>query len=165
MFRKSLTERKQKKKHKPVTALKSKHGAMKQGKSLTNREVILDTNALLRFITGDNIEKCQKVSELIDLNNCIVPIEVIAEAVYNLEKFYMHPRSLITDEIKDFIAIKENLVVEENVIRYGCNIFASTNLDFIDCLLVAYANVKGNPVFTFDIELNKKLQHNAFNNC
>ena len=74
---------------------------------MTNREVILDTNALLRFITGDNIE--------------------------------------------------------ENVIRYGCNTFASTNLDFIDCLLVAYTNVKGNPVFTFDNDLNKKLVQNAFN--
>ena len=75
---------------------------------------------------------------------------------------YLHPRPLIADEIKDFIAIKENLVVEENVIRYGCNTFASTNLDFIDCLLVAYANVKGNQIFTFDNELNKKLGHNAF---
>jgi len=130
---------------------------------LTNREVILDTNALLRFITGENIEKCQKVSDLIDSNDCIVPIEVIAEAVYNLEKFYMHPRKLIADEIKDFIAIKENLAVEENVIQHGCNTFASTNLDFIDCLLIAYANVKGNPVFSFDNDLNKKLVQNAFN--
>ena len=130
---------------------------------MTGKEIILDTNAVLRFITGDNIEKCQKVSDLIDTNDCIVPIEVIAEAVYNLEKFYMHPRHLIADEIKDFINIKENLVFEENVIRYGCNTFASTNLDFIDCLLIAYANVKGNPVFTFDNDLNKQLKHNAFN--
>jgi predicted nucleic acid-binding protein len=78
-------------------------------------------------------------------------------------KFYMHPRHLIADEIKDFISIKENLVFEENVIRYGCNTFASTNLDFIDCLLIAYANVKGNPVFTFDNDLNKQLKQNAFN--
>jgi len=63
---------------------------------LTGKEIILDTNAVLRFITGDNIEKCQKVSDLIDTNNCIVPIEVIAEAVYNLEKFYLHPRHLMT---------------------------------------------------------------------
>jgi predicted nucleic-acid-binding protein len=130
---------------------------------LTGKKIILDTNAVLRFITGDNIEKCQKVSDLIDTNDCIVPIEVIAEAVYNLEKFYMHPRHLIADEIKDFIAIKENLVFEENVIRYGCNTFASTNLDFIDCLLIAYANVKGSSVFTFDNDLNKQLKHNAFN--
>jgi predicted nucleic-acid-binding protein len=130
---------------------------------LTNKEIILDTNAVLRFITGDNIEKCQKVSNLINTSDCIVPIEVIAEAVYNLEKFYKHPRKFIAAEIKDFIAIKENFVSEENVVRYGCNTFASTNLDFVDCLLVAYANVKGNPVFTFDDYLNKQLEHNALN--
>jgi predicted nucleic-acid-binding protein len=107
------------------------------------------------------MEKCQKVSNLLDTSTCIVPIEVIAEAIYNLEKFYKHPRQLIADEIKDFIAIKENLVFEENMVRYGCNTFASTNLDFVDCLLVAYANVKGNPVFTFDDYLNKQLGHKA----
>jgi len=130
---------------------------------LTKKEVILDTNAVLRFITGDNTEKCLRVSEMIDTSDCIVPVEVIAEAVYNLEKFYKHSRQLIAAEIKDFIAIRENLVFEENVVRYGCNTFASTNLDFVDCLLVGYANVKGNPVFTFDDYLNKELGHNAIN--
>ena len=129
---------------------------------MTKKKVMLDTNAVLRFITGDNIEKCERVSDLLDTNDCIVPIEVIAEAVYNLEKFYMHPRQLIAEEIKDFITIKENMVFEENVVRYGCNTFASTSLDFVDCLLVAYANVKGYPVFTFDEILQKKLTHHAF---
>ena len=129
---------------------------------MADKEVILDTNAVLRFITGDNIEKCQKVSELIDSCDCIVPTEVIAEAVYNLEKFYMHPRQLIAEEIKDFIAIKENLVLNGNVVRYGCNTFASTNLDFVDFLLVGYANVKGNHVFSFDEGLNKYLEQYAF---
>ena len=129
---------------------------------MTTKEVILDTNAILRFITGDNIEKCQRVSGVLDKSDCIVPVEVIAEAVYNLDKCYKHSRQLIAAEIKDFIAIKENLVIEENVVRYGCNIFASTSLDFIDCLLVGYANVKGNPVFSFDDGLIKKLEHNAF---
>jgi predicted nucleic-acid-binding protein len=129
---------------------------------MPNKKVILDTNAVLRFITGDNIEKCQKVSDLLNTNDCFVPIEVIAEAVYNLEKFYKHHRQLVAAEIKDFIQIKDNLVFEENVVLYGCNIFSSSNLDFVDCLLVAYAYVKGNPVFSFDNYLNKMLEHNAF---
>ena len=130
---------------------------------MTGQKTILDTNALLRFITGDNAEKSQKVSDFINTSDCIVPIEVIAEVVYNLEKFYKHPRQLIAEEIKDFSAIKENLVNEENVIRFGCNTFASTKLDFIDSLLVAYSSVKSNPVFSFDAELNKHLDHNAAN--
>jgi len=130
---------------------------------LTTKEVILDANAVLRFITCDNVEKWKKVSALIDTSDCIVSIEVIAEVVYNLEKFYKHPRPLVAAEIKDFIAIKENLVFEENVVRYGCNSYASTNLDFVDCLLIAYANVKGNLIFSFDDDLNKQLGHKAFN--
>ena len=130
---------------------------------MTAGTIILDTNAVLRFITGDNSEKCLKVSDILDKNDCIVPIEVIAETVYNLDKFYKHPRQLISDEIKDFISIKENLTYDSNLIRYGCNIFASTSLDFVDCLLVAYANVKGNSVFSFDALLNKQLGNNAFN--
>ena len=117
----------------------------------------------MRFIIGDNKEKFQKVAELLDSNDCFVPVEVIAEAVYNLEKIYHHPRQLIADEIKDFIAIKENLVIEENVVKFGCNAFASKSLDFIDCILTGYANVKGNPVFSFDTPLNKYLENNAFN--
>ena len=130
---------------------------------MTPKEIILDTNAVLRFITCDDTDRWQKVSDLLDTSDCIVPIEVIAEAVYNLDSSYGHTRKLISDEIKDFIAIKENLVTEENVVRYGCNIFASTNLDFVDCLLVGYANIRGNTVFSFDNPLNKKLVHKAFN--
>ena len=129
---------------------------------MTKKEVILDTNAVLRFITGDNTEKCKKVSGLIDTNDCIVPVEVIVEAVYNLEKFYKHSRQRITAEIKDFVTIKKNLVCEENVVRYGCNIYVSTKLDFIDCLLVGYANVNDNTIFTFDDDLKKQLQHKAY---
>jgi len=130
---------------------------------LLNKKIILDTNSVLRFIIGDNVEKCQKVSDLIDSHDCIVPIEVIAESVYNLDNFYLHNRQLIAEEIKDFIGIKENLVFEEHIVRCGCNYFASSSLDFIDCLLIGYAIIKGNPIFSFDDSLNKKLEHNAFN--
>ena len=129
---------------------------------MTNRKVMLDTNAVLRFITNDNHEKSKKVSDLIKTVDCIVSVEVIAEAVYNLEKNYNHSRQLIAEEIKDFIDIKDNLVFEENVVRYGCNIYVSTRLDFIDCLLVGYANVNDNPVFTFDEDLKRQLENKAY---
>jgi len=130
---------------------------------LTFKAVIIDTNAVLRFITGDDIERWQKVSDLLDTSDCIVPVEVIAEAVYNLDKSYGHARKLIAEEIKDFISLREDLVSNENVVRYGCNVFATTGLDFIDCLLVGYANVTGNPIFSFDDCVNKKLEHLAYN--
>ena len=129
---------------------------------MINKKIMIDTNAVLRFIVDDNVEKSAMVSDLINTTDCIVSIEVIAEAVYNLKKYYDHSRQLIAEEIKDFISLKENLVLEENIVRYGCNIYASTGLDFVDCLLVGYAHVNGNPVFTFDNELKKRLEHKAY---
>ena len=123
---------------------------------------MLDTNAVLRFIDDDNVDKSTKVSDLINTTDCIVSIEVIAEVVYNLEKHYEYSRQFVAEKIKDFISIKENLVFEENVVRYGCNIYATTRLDFIDCLLLGYAKVNGNHVFTFDNELKKRLEHKAY---
>jgi predicted nucleic-acid-binding protein len=130
---------------------------------MTAKSIILDTNAVLRFITGDNEEESRTVSDLLNTNDCIIPIEVIAEAVYNLAKKYHHSRQEIADEIKDFIGIQEDLALEENAVRFGCNLFATTNLDFVDCLLVGYAKTNGNSIFTFDGDLRKCLGEKAFN--
>ena len=50
---------------------------------------------------------------------------------------------------------------EEKIIRYGCDIYALSKLDFVDCLLVGYANVYNRSVFTFDNDLKKQLGHKA----
>jgi len=128
---------------------------------MTGRKVMLDTNAVLRFIANDDMEKSETVSNLISTADCLVSIEVIVEAIYILEKQYNHPRQLVAEEIKDFIGLKENLVSEEKIVRYGCNIYASSKLDFVDCLLVGYANVTNSSVFTFDDDLRKQLGHKA----
>jgi predicted nucleic-acid-binding protein len=130
---------------------------------MTPKHIILDTNAVLRFIINDNPSKNVEVATLLNKENCIVPVEVIAETVYILGKEYSRSRQRIADEVKGFIAIKENLVVCENVVRFACNTFAATRLDFVDCLLDGYAKVNGSRVFTFDGDLKKRLEHLAYN--
>jgi predicted nucleic-acid-binding protein len=44
---------------------------------MTNKKVMLDTNAVLRFIADDDKEKSGKISDLINTTDCIVSIEVI----------------------------------------------------------------------------------------
>jgi predicted nucleic-acid-binding protein len=103
-----------------------------------------------------------EAAEVIANAVCTTPIEVIAEAVYNLEKKYGYTRELAAEKIKDFLQIKEDLVMESNIVRFACNLYASTSLDFVDCLLDGYAKIKGNPVFTFDGDLKKQLGTRAF---
>ncbi|GHU85740.1 hypothetical protein FACS189473_4930 [Spirochaetia bacterium] len=131
--------------------------------NLTKNTIVLDTNVILRFLIGDIPEMSITAADIIANRVCTTPIEVIAEVVYNLEKYYGYTRELVSEKIKNFILLKEDLVMESNVVRFACNLYAGTKLDFVDCLLDGYAKIKGNPVFTFDGGLKKQLGIKAFN--
>ena len=44
----------------------------------------------------------------------------------------------------------------ETIIK-AIQIFSESNLDFVDCILIAYHEVEGIAVFTFDKKLSNKL--------
>ncbi|MDR1909393.1 MAG: PIN domain-containing protein [Spirochaetaceae bacterium] len=129
---------------------------------MTKKPVILDTNAVIRFIAGDDELAFRKVADILINTECHVPVEVLAEVVYNLRDKYSYPRQLITDKLKDFITTKDNITSEINVVFYGLNLYAATNLDFVDCLLDGYAKTGDNFVFTFDTALRKQLAEKAY---
>jgi predicted nucleic acid-binding protein len=131
--------------------------------NLNRKTVILDTNAVLRFLMQNDEEMYNQVAELLITNDCITTVEVVAEAVYNLQKKYKLTRQAIAERIKDFSTLQEDLLLEETVVLYACNLFAGSSLDFVDCLLDGYAKIKGNPVFTFDGDLRKQLGVRFFN--
>lgn len=111
---------------------------------------------------ADDPEKFNRVANLLITKECHVPIEVIAEAVFVLEKSFGLDRQTITDKLKDFIRFQENLVPETNVVLYGLNLYATTGFDIIDCLLDGYAKINGATVFTFDGDLRKQLALQLF---
>ncbi|GHV92880.1 hypothetical protein AGMMS50268_33830 [Spirochaetia bacterium] len=131
--------------------------------NLNRKTVLLDTNAVLRFLMQNDEEMYNQVAKLLITNDCITTVEVVAEAVYNLQKKYKLTRQAIAERIKDFSTLQEDLLMEETVVLYACNLFAISNFDFVDCLLDGYAKVKGNPVFTFDGDLRKQLGVKFFN--
>ncbi|MDR1785269.1 MAG: PIN domain-containing protein [Spirochaetaceae bacterium] len=131
---------------------------------MTPQNLILDTNAVIRFIIGDDIAAFGTVRDIIiEEDSCTVPIEVIAEVVYNLRDKYGMTRQEVADRIKEFALIKEDIIAETNVVRFALNLYASSKFDFVDCLLDGYAKEKGISVFTFDIDLRRRLKEKAFN--
>ena len=117
--------------------------------------LLLDANAILRFILQDNNKMADKVEAVLAENNCIVTLEVLAEIVYVLQKVYQLSRKKIAEKIREITNL--NLVFESEVVLYSADLFSSTKLDFVDCLLAGYSKVIGHDVFTFDKELNKHL--------
>ena len=131
---------------------------------MENIKVVIDTNAVLRFLLNDNEEQSKYVSRLLIEANCIVPVEVITEAVFVLSKVYYYGRKSICEEIKDFAEIKETMLLEKDVVCYACDVYANSNLDFVDCLIDGYTEIKGYNAFTFDKKLRKILGGKFYEN-
>jgi predicted nucleic-acid-binding protein len=129
---------------------------------MTRKPILLDANAVIRFILDDDREKSMIVANILTENECTVTLAVMAETVYILTKIYNHSRQMTADKIKEFSAIKDDLVTEYTLINYSLNLYAATNLDFVDCLLDGYAKINGYSVFTFDEKLKKQLQNKFY---
>jgi predicted nucleic-acid-binding protein len=126
------------------------------------KQVFLDTNAVLHFVQAYDMSKFRIVAQTLNNNRCYVQVEVIAETVYILHGTFQNSRQVIASKLKDFVVIQDGLVSEPNAIIFGLNTYASSNLDFIDCLLAGYAKVKGSLILTFDSGLKKELAENAY---
>ena len=126
------------------------------------KPVLFDTNAVIHFVQPLDIAKFNIAAKTLNSNQCHVPVEVIAEAVYILNGAFQNDQQTIASQLKDFIVIQDGLVSEAAAITFGLNLYASSKLDFVDCLLAAYAKIKGRPVLTFDSALKKLLAEQAF---
>jgi len=120
--------------------------------------VMLDTNAILRLVLKDNAEMEKVVKNTLIKQLCFIPIEVVAEAIYVLTKVYKLERLLIATTLKDFFEISNVYVFKKEIVYSALNLFANSNLDFVDCLLVSYSKIENYDVLTFDKELKKYLK-------
>lgn len=119
---------------------------------------LIDTNVILRFVLNDNTEMAKCAADVIASGAYTKP-EVIAEVVYVLKSVYSTPK----DKIKSIIRGLSDIIRIEHAdcVIYAIDLFASTSLDFVDCLLVAYHSLNDETVFTFDKKLNKHLNNNC----
>lgn len=112
--------------------------------------VIVDANAILRYILSDNMEMAEKVEKLILMNIVHIRYEVIAEVVYVLDKVYSLSREEIEDGIKIFLSTPNVVTESEDVLILALETYAEKRLDFVDCLLYSFKIVNNYDIFTFD---------------
>jgi predicted nucleic-acid-binding protein len=98
------------------------------------------------------------VKNELDEGNGHITVEVVAEMIYVLNKIYKIERHIIADNLQKLIEMDYTLIAEHKVVSYALSEFAATKLDFIDCLLIGYAKIKGCSIFTFDKALIKRLK-------
>jgi len=119
--------------------------------------VIFDTNAILRYILQDNQTMADEVElQLLDCV-CFIPVEIVAEIVYVLSKVYGLKRDVIAQTLTDIADLDNIKIAQKPVVLHALGVYATTTLDFVDCLLIGYAKENGHTIFTFDKKLHKHL--------
>jgi len=116
--------------------------------------VILDTNAILRFVLADHPDMARQTQACIQENAVLIPIEVIAEMVYVLSGVYKVTRDEIKSLVSRLLQTRHIHTPNDMLILRAMEFYAETDLDFVDCLMLGYRKVCGYDVLTFD----KKLQ-------
>ena len=121
--------------------------------------ILLDANAVLRYLLNDNAEMAAKAKSAIEYGAYLLP-EVLAEVVYVLCSVYAVPRTEVASRLAGFIEEVES--GHPGVLRKALVTFGAKKLDFVDCLLAAYHSECGDSILTFDKDLKKLLSsHDA----
>lgn len=105
----------------------------------------LDTNIIIRYLVQDNPDHSQRAYALlqeVEQGNLIVTTSeaVITEAVYVLSSkvLYNLPRSQIQTYLAPVITLRGLRLPHKKTYLRALDLYASTNLDFVDALNVAH---------------------------
>ncbi len=118
---------------------------------------LVDANIVLRYVLNDHAELSSRAAEILEHHEVTLPIEVVCEIVYVLQKVYQVAREQIQMKLCDLV--EEGLVSVEkpDVLKQALSIYCTKNLDIVDAFLWAYHVVEQQQVFTFDDQLLKCL--------
>ena len=118
-------------------------------------KTLVDTNVLLRYLLHDVESQQEEVDALIAGGVATIP-EVFPEIVYVLGHSYKVDRQKISEAL---LTVLDEIEVEhKEVIIHASKLYGETNLDYVDCVLIAYRKIEGREVFTFDKKLNNQLK-------
>lgn len=112
-------------------------------------------NTMIRCIIGDDAAKVQELQQIRKEQKIIYTIEVVAEVVYVLTKVYGVTRKQTGDAIIAFIKAKNIVCKNCEIVIRALERFAENSLDFVDNILLAYHELTGVTIYSYD----KKLQN------
>ena len=122
--------------------------------------VYLDTNVLVRFVTGEPEAQARQVAKFISAAEtgktklCVLPM-FLAEAVYVLNGFYDHPRAKVSAALAHLIACPGFQSPEQDRMLLALQLFKETKIDFADCYLAAVSKIDGSAIASFDRDFDK----------
>ena len=118
---------------------------------------LADANIVLRYVLNDHPELSSQPSDILEYNDVVLPIEVVCEVVYVLQKVYSVTRKEIMMKLCDLLDNYLIAVEKPDILKQALSIYCTKNIDIVDALLCAYHRVEQRKIFTFDNKLQKCL--------
>ena len=119
-----------------------------------NSRTLIDTNVILRYLLDDVEDQALIAEHIIDGEAWTTP-EVLAEVTYVLEGVYHFTRKDIATALE---VIDNHVELQpQAVCTRAIQVYADSELDWVDCMVVAYEQEGLSRVFSFDKELNRRL--------
>lgn len=123
----------------------------------------IDTDVIIRLLTGDDLKKQQAASSLFERVEAgeltlAAPDTVIADAVYVLSspRLYALARQEIAEQLGALVSLQNFQVQNKHQVLSALSIFASSNLDFGDALLVAAMQHEAvQMLYSYDADFDK----------
>ncbi len=117
----------------------------------------LDTNILIRHLTGDPPEQARRATAfLAAADELLLPDLIAAEVVFVLESFYEVERERVAELVRAVIGFPSIVVVDALLLLRTLEVYEVNRLDFAEAYLVANAEASGVArVASFDRSIDK----------
>ncbi len=122
--------------------------------------LVVDTNALLRFLLNDIPSQVIQVQQKIEQAklgkySLVVPQIVVFEIAFALTKAYGFPKIDVAKNLKKIITSSYLQVDQDDIFTEALDIYRDKNLSLPDCFIKIYAKRINAQIFTFDKNLEK----------
>ena len=119
-----------------------------------------DTNFILRYLLRDNEVHFSAANDFFEKvrtgkQSAIISESVLVESLYVLTKYYAVSRQDSAKSLSGLFHYKGVINSDKDSLLKGLELFSSTSLDPVDCILAARSAVDGVTVMTFDKSLKK----------
>ena len=118
---------------------------------------LVDTNVLIRHLTGDPPDLADRASAYLAAAEALVlPDLILAEVVYVLESFYEAPRDRVAEMARSIITFGSIRTVDAGLLLRAIEVYEVHRIDFSDAYLVASAESAGiDEIASFDRSIDR----------
>ncbi len=104
----------------------------------------LDTNVLVRHLTGDPPKQARRATRYLEhADTLLLPDLIVAEVAYVLESYYEAPRHQVAATLRSILACRAIRVVDGPLLLRAVELYEVCGLDYADAYLIASAERTG----------------------